>query len=88
MPIKPRKARKPGTISGLKIKMWRAVVAAEEAMYAALEIDDFDRAVRANTALTQAGAQYYKILEASDVEKRLQMLEKLHAANRALKKVG
>ena len=88
MPIKPRKARKPGTIKGLKIKMWRAVVAAEEAMYAALEVDDFDRAVRANTALTQAGAQYYKILEASGVEKRLQTLEKLRSATTAIRKLG
>ena len=87
MPIKPRKARKPGTITGLKVKMWRAVVAAEEAMYAALEVDDFDRAVRANTALTQAGAQYYKILEASEVERRLQLLERLQTATRAMKKV-
>ena len=88
MPIKPRKARKPGTIKGLKVKMWRAVVAAEEVMYTALEVDDFDRAIRANTALTQAGAQYYKILEASDVEKRLQLLETLRAAGTAMKRVG
>ncbi len=88
MPIKPRKARKPGTIKGLKVKMWRAVVAAEEAMYAALEKDDFDRAIRANTALTQAGAQYYKILEASDVERRLQLLERLRTATTAMAKVG
>ena len=88
MPIKPRKARKPGTITGLKVKMWRAVVAAEEAMYAALEMEDFDRAIRANTALTQAGAQNYKILEASDVEKRLKLLENLRAAGAAMKRVG
>jgi len=73
MPARFYKAIKnPGSIEDLKVKIWRAVCAAEEVLKAA---DCAEETIRAVHALIQAGREYAKILVNSELEERLKAIE-------------
>jgi hypothetical protein len=55
--------------------LWRAVQAAENALYAASEAKDVDAVLRSVHATAQAAACYGKLSEVADLEKRVAELE-------------
>jgi len=71
-----RRARKIGDISALKRLLWEGVRESERAVKGA-EVGSAAH-LRAIHALTQAGGQYLKCLQAHDFEQRLERLEARH----------
>ena len=70
-----RKPTKPGELKDVRLKLWRAIVAAERAMYRAEEKEDNDRVLRAVHALSQASGQYGRLIEAGELNERIEKLE-------------
>ena len=69
------KWRAPMDTSDLRRYVMRAVKTAERIMYDAYERGDDDTALKACTRLTQAGQTYLKVLEADELEERIEALE-------------
>lgn len=71
-----KRSRKPGTIEQLRVKIWRAVEAAEKVLEKAMTTpEDTDRCARAIHASIQAQSAYAKVIIADDQEKRIRALE-------------
>ena len=68
-----RKRYKPGDLTRLQQKLWRAVEAAEAMLYA--DEITFSDQVRALHALIQAAGAYRNLLETAELEKRIADLE-------------
>ena len=77
MPLSLKKQRKPGTVEDAMLVAWRALKAAEEALYAAGEEDDLSGVLRACHAITQGSAAYAKLVETGELEARLAELERM-----------
>ncbi|PEN10383.1 hypothetical protein CRI94_17350 [Longibacter salinarum] len=60
----------------LRRYVMRAVKAAERIMYDAYDRGDEDMSLKACTRLTQAAQTYLKVLEADELEERLEAVEK------------
>jgi uncharacterized small protein (DUF1192 family) len=69
------KWRKPIDTGDLRRYVMRAVKTAERIMYDAYEGGDKETALKACTRLTQAGQTYLKVLEADELEERIEALE-------------
>ena len=67
--------RAPMDTGDLRRYVNRAVKAAERIMYDAYERGDDDLALKACTRLTQAAQTYLKVLEADELEERIEALE-------------
>lgn len=76
--------RKPGTLEDLRVKVWRAVVAAEDTLERAMQEDkdaakrapDYvDRVSRAIHAAVSVYREYRALLVDSEIEARLATLE-------------
>jgi hypothetical protein len=61
--------------SDLRRYVMRAVKASERIMYDAYDRGDDDLALKAATRLTQAAQTYLKVLEADDLEERIEAIE-------------
>ena len=61
--------------SDLRRYTMRAVKAAERIMYDSYERGDTDTALKAVTRLTQAAQCYLKVLEADELEERIEAIE-------------
>ena len=59
----------------LRRYVMRAVKTAERIMYDSYEAGDDDTALKAATRLTQAAQTYLKVLEADELEERIEALE-------------
>ena len=66
----------------------RAVKAAERIMYDSYERGDTDTALKAVTRLTQAAQTYLKVLEADELEARVEALEEAAEKRRSGAAVG
>ena len=75
-----KRYRKPGTVEDALLIQWRALRAAEEAMYAAAEDDDLKAVLSAIHAITQASASYGKLVETAELEERLNQIEEALAS--------
>lgn len=76
-----KKLRKAGSIEDLRLKIWRAVEAAERVLENAMETpEDTDRCARAIHASIQAQSAYAKVIIADDQERRIKALEDAHSA--------
>jgi hypothetical protein len=62
-------------VSDLRRYTTRAVKTAERIMYDAYDEGDTDTALKAVTRLTQAAQTYLKVLEADELEARIEALE-------------
>lgn len=69
-------------VSDLRRYTMRAVKAAERILYDAYDAGDTDTALKAVTRLTQAAQTYLKVLEADDLEARIEALEEAVANSR------
>ena len=68
-----RKWRKPGELDDLKMRVWRAVRAAERVMYD--ERSTRSEVLKAATTMQQSARTYVSILEADDLLERIEALE-------------
>ena len=64
---------KPGDLEDLLVKLWRAVDSAEQLLFK--KAKTFEEQRSAVAVLVQACQAYGKLLEKSDLEKRIQLLE-------------
>ena len=72
-----KKIRKPGTVLDLQRKLWRALCEAELILD---EADDPELVLKAVHAMSQVSGQYLKLVEASDVDRRISAIEEaMHA---------
>ena len=69
-------------VSDLRRYTMRAVKTAERIMYDSYERGDTDTALKAVTRLTQAAQTYLKVLEADELEERIEALEAWQQAQR------
>jgi hypothetical protein len=67
------KWRKPGDLEDLRRIQWRAVKMAERVAYDPRATRD--EVLKASTRITQATTAYLRVLEADDLEKRVEALE-------------
>ena len=74
--FKLKRQRKAGSLADARLIQWRALKAAESAMYAAGEARDCSAVLRAVHAITQASTAYAKLVEVGELEARLGELEK------------
>ena len=72
-----KKQRKAGTVEDATVIQWRALSAAQEALYAAGEEDDISGVLKAVHAITQGSAAYAKLVETGELEARLAELERM-----------
>ena len=70
-----KKARKAGNLSAVRLKLWRAICAAESTMYRAVELEDMPNIIRCIHALTQSASAYSKLIEAEELCERISKLE-------------
>lgn len=70
-------------VSDLRRYTMRAVKTAERIMYDSYERGDTDTALKAVTRLTQAAQCYLKVLEADELEERIEALEHWQQAQRS-----
>ena len=68
-----QKRSKPGDMDALVIKLWRAVDSAEQLLFK--KASTFEEQRSAVAVLVQACQAYGKLLEKSDLEKRIRLLE-------------
>ena len=74
--LKLKQRRKAGSLSDALLIQWRALKAAETAMYAAGKAGDRPGTLKAVHAITQASTAYAKLIEVGELEARLMELEK------------
>lgn len=68
--------RKPGTLEDLKIRVWRAVVVAEDTLARARKSpDDTERVAKALNTAVNVYREYRALLMDNDIEERLANLE-------------
>ena len=75
-----RRTHRPGNLQQLRKMMWQGLVEAEAILLTAI---DPEVILRACHALSQCGAQYYKLLEGSEYAERIRQLEERCAAMQA-----
>ncbi|HEV2122042.1 MAG TPA: hypothetical protein VGW38_04605 [Chloroflexota bacterium] len=64
---------KAGTLADTRLKVWRAICAAEEVMYA--HQADAGTVLKCVHALQQAASTYAKVVEATEIQARLAAVE-------------
>lgn len=68
--------RRPGTMEELKLRVWRAVVVAEDTLARARETpDDVERVTRALNTAINVYREYRALLMDGEIEERLAALE-------------
>jgi hypothetical protein len=72
-----KKQRKVGSIEDALLIQWRAISAAQEALYHAGKQKDVDGVLKAVHAITQAAGAFGNLKEKAELEARLAELEKL-----------
>lgn len=70
-----KRLRKAGSVEDARLVLWRAVTAAENALYAAAETGDVDGVLRSVHAVAQSAATYGKLTETANLERRVAELE-------------
>jgi len=80
------KWRKLGTAEDARRLQWRAVKTAERIMYKAYDRGDEEQALKALTRLNQANQTYLKVLEADELEERIEALEEAVANSAAVRR--
>lgn len=71
-----RPIKNAGSLDDARLVLWRAIRKAERALDRADESEDNDGVLRAVHAISQATASYRNLVETTDLEKRLQALER------------
>lgn len=77
-----RSRRSRGDLNSARLRLWRAVEAAEACLMDAAAEDDRAGVLRAVHAVTQASAAFARLVEVGELEARLAELEKLTAARK------
>lgn len=67
-----KKARRAGTVEDVRLKLWNALLRAEDVL---MDADDTATVLRAVHAMTQGAAAYARIVDAGELEARLAALE-------------
>lgn len=75
---RPKMPRKPGDLAGLKRRLWWAITHCE---YILATADTDEKILRTVHALCQTSLAYAKLIELSDMRRRLERLEALSRRN-------
>lgn len=80
-----KRRRKPGDLAALRRVMWEAILAAERIMD---EGASPDTRLRAAHALSALAGQYLKAVETTDLEQRIEALERALAERNGIRRVA
>ena len=70
-----RKARKPGDLRQLQLKLWNAILHAETILGRATKGEDDEMGLRSVHAIVQASGAYARLIESGELEGRVTELE-------------
>lgn len=73
--IKLKRRRTTGSLQDALLIQWRALKAAQEALYAYGDAGDLDGILKAVHAITQAAQAYSRLTESADMQKQLDALQ-------------
>ena len=84
-----KRARKPGDIRGVRLRLWNVILNSEDTMFKRLDNNDFEGAMRAAGVTVNAAGKYVELLKANDQEDRIKALEAVQErASRVIKGRG
>ena len=84
-----KRARKPGDIRGVRLRLWNVILNSEDTMFKRLDGGDFEGAMRAAGVTVNAAGKYVDLLKANDQEDRIKALEAVQdRANRVIASKG
>jgi hypothetical protein len=69
------KARKPGDLNQLKLKLWNAILCAEEILDRATKDANNELGLRSIHAIVQASGTFARLIETGELEARVATLE-------------
>ena len=75
--IAARRRRKQGDLNAARLRLWRAVEAAEAVLMDAAALGNQDGVLRATHAITQAVGAYTRLFEVGELQARFDELENL-----------